>query len=99
MGAIIAKAYEKIGDTGSTVVEESQTLLDEIGELFIMCFVYLAFIIFVIFFCNFLFICNSEFTEGLSIDRGFLSPYFVKDTERQICEMVNPRVLVTGKKK
>jgi chaperonin GroEL len=50
MGAIIAKAYEKIGDTGSTVVEESQTLLDEIGELFIMCFVYLAFFIFVFFF-------------------------------------------------
>ena len=60
MGAIIAKAYEKIGETGSTVVEESQTLVDEI-----------------------------EFTEGLTIDRGFLSPYFVKDTERQICEMVN----------
>jgi chaperonin GroEL len=55
MGAIIAKAYEKIGETGSTVVEESQTLLDEV-----------------------------EFTEGLSIDRGFLSPYFVKDTERQV---------------
>jgi chaperonin GroEL len=63
MGAIIAKAYEKIGETGSTVVEESQTLVDEI-----------------------------EFTEGLSIDRGYLSPYFVKDNERQICEMINPRV-------
>lgn len=69
MGAIIAKAYEKVGDTGSTVVEESQTLQDEV-----------------------------EFTEGLSIDRGYLSPYFVKDTERQVCEMVNPRVLVTDKK-
>jgi chaperonin GroEL len=69
MGAIIAKAYEKVGDTGSTVVEESQTLIDEV-----------------------------EFTEGLSVDRGYLSPYFVKDTERQICEMVNPRVLVTDKK-
>jgi len=69
MGSIIAKAYEKVGDTGSTVVEESQTLLDEV-----------------------------EFTEGLSIDRGYLSPYFVKDSERQICEMNNPRVLVTDKK-
>jgi chaperonin GroEL len=69
MGSIIAKAYEKIGETGSTVVEESQTLVDEI-----------------------------EFTEGLTIDRGFLSPYFVKDTERQVCEMVNPRILVTDKK-
>lgn len=69
MGAIIAKAYEKVGETGSTVVEESQTLVDEI-----------------------------EFTEGLSIDRGYLSPYFVKDTERQICEQSNARVLVTDKK-
>lgn len=69
MGAIIAKAYEKVGETGSTVVEESQTLQDEV-----------------------------EFTEGLSIDRGYLSPYFVKDTERQVCEMQNPRVLVTDKK-
>ena len=69
MGAIIAKAYEKVGETGSTVVEESQTLIDEI-----------------------------EFTEGLSVDRGYLSPYFVKDTERQLCEMQSPRVLVTDKK-
>lgn len=69
MGAIIAKAYAKVGETGSTVVEESQTLQDEI-----------------------------EFTEGLTIDRGFLSPYFVKDPERQICEFTNPRILVTDKK-
>lgn len=69
MGAIIAKAYEKVGETGSTVVEESQTLVDEV-----------------------------EFTEGLTIDRGFLSPYFVKDPERQICEMQSPRVLVTDKR-
>jgi chaperonin GroEL len=68
MGAIIAQAYEKVGDTGSTIVEESQTLNDEV-----------------------------EFTEGLTVDRGFLSPYFVKDTQRQVCEMVNPRVLVTDK--
>ena len=69
MGAIIAKAYEKVGENGSTVVEESQTLIDEV-----------------------------EFTEGLSIDRGYLSPYFVKDTERQVCEMNKPRILVTDKK-
>eukprot|EP01033_Poteriospumella_lacustris_P010377 gene10377-7378_t len=69
MGAIIAKAYEKVGETGSTVVEESQTLVDEV-----------------------------EFTEGLTIDRGYLSPYFVKDPERQVCEMQSPRVLVTDKK-
>lgn len=69
MGRIIAQAADKVGDTGSTVVEESQTLNDEI-----------------------------EFTEGLTIDRGFLSPYFVKDQERQIAELVNPRILVTDAK-
>jgi chaperonin GroEL (HSP60 family) len=37
-------------------------------------------------------------TIGLSVDRGYLSPYFVKDSERQVCEMVNPRILVTDKK-
>lgn len=53
-----------MGDTGSTVVEESQTLGDEV-----------------------------EFTEGLTIDRGFLSPYFINDQERSLCEMKNPKVL------
>jgi chaperonin GroEL len=69
MGAVIAKAYEKIGDSGTTIVEESQTLADDV-----------------------------EFTEGMSIDRGFLSPYFIKDTERQVAEFNNPRILVTDKK-
>ena len=69
MGRIIAQAADKVGDTGSTVVEESQTLFDEI-----------------------------EFTEGLTIDRGYISPYFVKDQERQIAELVNPKVLVTDAK-
>jgi chaperonin GroEL len=69
MGRIIAQAADKVGDTGSTVVEESQTLFDEI-----------------------------EFTEGLTIDRGYISPYFVKDQERQIAELVNPRILVTDAK-
>jgi len=69
MGRIIASAFDKIGDTGSTVIEESQTLFDEI-----------------------------EFTEGLTLDRGYISPYFVKDQERQIAELVNPRILVTDSK-
>jgi chaperonin GroEL len=69
MGAVISKAFAKVGDTGSTSIEESQTLTDEI-----------------------------EFTEGLTIDRGFLSPYFVTDQERQICEMENMKILVTDKK-
>uniref|UniRef100_A0A6V2A4W8 Uncharacterized protein n=1 Tax=Ditylum brightwellii TaxID=49249 RepID=A0A6V2A4W8_9STRA len=69
MGRIIAQAFDKVGDTGSTTVEESQTLVDEI-----------------------------EFTEGLTIERGFVSPYLVKDQERQVAEMQNPRVLVTDAK-
>lgn len=52
-----------MGDTGSTVVEESQTLVDEV-----------------------------EFTEGLTIDRGYLSPYFINDQERSLCEMKKPKV-------
>jgi len=69
MGRIIAQAFDRVGENGSTVVEESQTLVDEI-----------------------------EFTEGLTIDRGFISPYLVKDDERQIAEMMAPRVLVTDAK-
>ena len=30
MGRIIAQAFEKVGENGSTVIEESQTLFDEI---------------------------------------------------------------------
>merc|ERR1712157_311093 len=69
MGRIIAQAVDKVGETGSTVIEESQTLVDEI-----------------------------EFTEGLTIDRGFISPYFVKDQERQVAELINPRLLITDAK-
>eukprot|EP00611_Tribonema_gayanum_P023368 TRINITY_DN489_c0_g1_i4.p1 TRINITY_DN489_c0_g1~~TRINITY_DN489_c0_g1_i4.p1 ORF type:complete len:621 (-),score=256.42 TRINITY_DN489_c0_g1_i4:280-1923(-) len=69
MGSIISQAFEKVGENGSTVVEESQTLVDEV-----------------------------DFTEGLTIDRGYLSPYFVNDQERQVCEMRKPRILVTDKK-
>jgi chaperonin GroEL len=69
MGRIIAQAFDKVGENGSTVIEESQTLVDEI-----------------------------EFTEGLTIDRGYVSPYMVKDDERQIAELVGPRILVTDAK-
>lgn len=69
MGRIIAQAFDKVGENGSTVIEESQTLFDEI-----------------------------EFTEGLTIDRGYISPYFVKDQERQVAELMSPRVLVTDAK-
>jgi chaperonin GroEL len=34
----------------------------------------------------------------MELDRGYISPYFVKDMERQIVEQTNARVLVTDKK-
>merc|ERR1711966_87007 len=69
IGRIISTAFEKVGKNGSTTVEESQSLQDEV-----------------------------DFTEGMELDRGYISPYFVKDMERQIAELVNPRVVVTDKK-
>merc|ERR1711966_448402 len=69
IGRIISTAFEKVGKDGSTTVEESQSLQDEV-----------------------------DFTEGMELDRGYISPYFVKDMERQIAELINPRVVVTDKK-
>jgi chaperonin GroEL len=69
MGAILARAFERVGDTGSTTIEDSQTLEDDV-----------------------------TFTEGYQIERGYLSPYFVTDQERQVCEMNAPLMLVTDAK-
>lgn len=69
IGEIIASAYEKIGETGSTSVEESQSLGNSV-----------------------------EFTDGMELDRGYISPYFVKDQERQVATMHKPRVLITDQK-
>lgn len=69
MGSTLANIFAKLGETGSTVIEESQTMDDEV-----------------------------EFTEGITLNRGFLSPYFVKDPERQLCELQNAYVLITDKR-
>eukprot|EP00188_Purpureofilum_apyrenoidigerum_P001399 Plantae.Rhodophyta-Purpureofilum_apyrenoidigerum.ctg17657.p1 GENE.Plantae.Rhodophyta-Purpureofilum_apyrenoidigerum.ctg17657~~Plantae.Rhodophyta-Purpureofilum_apyrenoidigerum.ctg17657.p1 ORF type:complete len:577 (+),score=150.85 Plantae.Rhodophyta-Purpureofilum_apyrenoidigerum.ctg17657:303-2033(+) len=69
IGNVIATSFERAGGTGSTVVEESQSLDDEV-----------------------------EFTEGMELDRGYISPYFINDQERQVCELKKPRVLVTDSK-
>ena len=69
IGEIIATAYEKIGPTGTTSVEEGQSLGNSV-----------------------------EFTEGMELDRGYISPYFVKDQERQVATMIKPRVLITDQK-
>lgn len=69
IGEIIASAYERIGETGTTSVEESQSLGNSV-----------------------------EFTEGMELDRGFISPYFVKNQDRQVADLSRPRVLVTDQK-
>lgn len=69
IGEIIAMAYDKIGETGSTSVEESQSLGNSV-----------------------------EFTEGMELDRGYISPYFVKNQERQVADVLKPRVLITDQK-
>lgn len=39
-----------------------------------------------------------DVVEGMQLDRGYISPYFVTDQERQIVEFENPLVLITDKK-
>ena len=69
MGRTIANCFKRVGSNGATMVEDGQTLMDEI-----------------------------DFTEGMEIERGFISPYFVKNQEAQTCEMESPKILVTDRK-
>ncbi|UTW64440.1 chaperonin GroEL [bacterium SCSIO 12741] len=39
-----------------------------------------------------------EVVEGMQFDRGYLSPYFVTNTEKMIAEMENPYILIFDKK-
>jgi chaperonin GroEL len=41
---------------------------------------------------------ESEFVEGLEIDKGYISPYFVTNPERMEAEYKNVPVLITDKK-
>jgi chaperonin GroEL len=41
---------------------------------------------------------ETEFVEGMQIDRGFLSPYFVTNPERQEIVFEDPYVLITAQK-
>jgi chaperonin GroEL len=39
-----------------------------------------------------------EYTEGMKFDRGYISPYFVTDTEKMTAGIDDPYILITDKK-
>ena len=41
---------------------------------------------------------ETEFVEGMSIDRGYVSPYFVTNSERMEAALDDPYILITDKK-
>src|SRR6187399_2718521 len=69
IGAMIAKAMEKVGKEGVITVEEAKSLDTEL-----------------------------DVVEGMQFDRGYLSPYFVTNAEKMICELENPYILIHEKK-
>ena len=41
---------------------------------------------------------DLEVVEGMQFDRGYLSPYFVTNTQKMTCELDNPLILITDSK-
>src|SRR5216110_3195950 len=41
---------------------------------------------------------ETEFVEGMQIDKGYISPYFVTNTEKMEASLENPYILITDKK-
>jgi len=41
---------------------------------------------------------ETEFVEGMQFDRGYISAYFVTNTEKMVCELDDPYILLTDKK-
>src|SRR5207249_1466053 len=41
---------------------------------------------------------THDFVEGMQFDRGYLSPYFVTDTQKMECELEDPYILIYEKK-
>ncbi|MBI50049.1 MAG: chaperonin GroEL [Chloroflexi bacterium] len=39
-----------------------------------------------------------EYVEGMEVDRGYLSPYFVTDQDRMVTELNEPYILITSEK-
>ena len=65
IGAMIAKAMDKVGNEGVITVEEAKSLSSEL-----------------------------DIVEGMQFDRGYLSPYFITNAEKMICEIENPYILI-----
>ncbi|MDX8441938.1 chaperonin GroEL [Mesorhizobium australafricanum] len=69
VGAMIAKAMDKVGNDGVITVEEAKTADTEL-----------------------------DVVEGMQFDRGYLSPYFVTNTDKMRAELEDPYVLIHEKK-
>ena len=41
---------------------------------------------------------ETEYVEGMQLDRGYLSPYFVTNSERMEAVIEDPYILITDKK-
>jgi len=41
---------------------------------------------------------ETEYVEGMQFDRGYISPYFVTDTEHMIADIADPYILIYDKK-
>src|SRR5438132_2457373 len=41
---------------------------------------------------------ETEYVEGMEFDRGYISAYFVTNTERMVAEIEDPYILITDKK-
>ncbi|MEG0467643.1 MAG: chaperonin GroEL [Mucinivorans sp.] len=41
---------------------------------------------------------HVDVVEGMQFDRGYISPYFITDTEKMVAELEKPYILITDKK-